>query len=281
MPDPERLLATLRRAVSAIRQAPGRHGRLIRLTSGDDLLLAGDLHGNLENFRKLLQIADLGNHPGRHFVLQELVHGGFTYPAGGDRSHQLVDLTAALMCQFPGRVHYLLGNHELSQATGRRIAKLDHDLNQDFDAGVATAYGERAADVLAAYRELWAVQPVAVRTPNRVFLSHSLPPESRLESFDLAALEREPSEEVDLLPKGSVHSLVWGRDTRPSTAQAFLKKVDADWLLTGHIPCDAGWEAPNDAQLILDSLGFPAAYCLFPLDRPLTHAGLKECVKTL
>jgi hypothetical protein len=281
MPDPERLLATIRRAVSAIRQVPGRAGRLIRLVGGSDLLLAGDLHGNLENFRKLLQIADLGKYAGRHFVVQELVHGGFTYPAGGDRSHQLVDLTAALMCQFPGRVHYLLGNHELSQATGRRISKGEQDLNQDFEVGVDTAYRERAPDILGAYNEFWEALPVALRTPNRVFLSHSLPPESRLEAFDLAALERDPSEEADLLPSGSVHSLVWGRDTRLSTAQAFLRKVDADWLLTGHIPCETGWEAPNEVQLILDSLGFPAAYCVFPLDRPLTHAGLKECVRIL
>ena len=42
-----------------------------------------------------------------------------------------------------------------------------------------------------------------------------------------------------------------------------------------------GFDVPNDRQVILDSLGSPAAYCLFPADRPLTHDELLACVKTL
>ena len=54
------------------------------------------------------------------------------------------------------------------------------------------------------------------------------------------------------------------------SAAAFLQKVDADLLVTGHIPLDTGFAAPNDRQLILDSLGSPAGYALFPADKPLT-----------
>jgi hypothetical protein len=57
--------------------------------------------------------------------------------------------------------------------------------------------------------------------------------------------------------------------------------VDADWLITGHIPCGNGFDVPNDRQIILDALGTPACYCLFPTDRPLTQAALLECVGTL
>jgi hypothetical protein len=57
--------------------------------------------------------------------------------------------------------------------------------------------------------------------------------------------------------------------------------LDADLLITGHIPCDRGFDLPNDRQLVLDSLGTPAAYCLFPTDRPLTHAELIAHVSTL
>jgi hypothetical protein len=281
MPDPERLLTTLHRAAQTFRTTPGRRGRLIQLDGATEVLVAGDLHGNLENFRRLLGRADLGRHPGRHFVLQEVIHGPNYYPVGGDKSHQLIDLIAALACQYPHRVHYLLGNHELAQVTARRISKGDVDLNQAFREGVSAAYGPQAAAIYAAYQDLWAVVPVALRTANRVLITHSLPPASRLAEFDPAALEREHSTQADLVPGGSVHMVVWGRDTRADNAAAFLARLDADLLVTGHIPCDRGFDLPNDRQLILDCVGTPASYCLFPCDRPLTHAELAGSVSTL
>jgi len=281
MPDPERILTTLRRAMQCFRETPGRRGRVVALEGVTEVLVGGDLHGNVENFRRLLTKADLARNPQRHFVLQEVVHGPYHYPAGGDKSHQLLDLMAALKCQFPRQVHFLLGNHELAQYTRRRVSKGDLDLNEVFREGVGTAYGSRAPEVYAVYEELLALVPVALRTPNRVLLSHSLPPASRLEDFDPAVLERDGSTEVDVVPGGAVHSLVWGRDTRGETAAAFLAKMDADLLLSGHVPCDNGFDVPNDRQLILDSLGAPACYCLFPTDRPLTHAELVHHVGTL
>ncbi len=281
MPDPDRILATLRRAIQHFRDTPGRRGRVVSLEGVSEVFVSGDLHGNLDNFRRLMAKADLARNPQRHFVLQEVVHGPFHYPAGGDKSHQLLDLLAALKCQFPRQVHFLLGNHELAQLTQRRIAKGDFDLNQSFREGVGTAYGGRAPEVYAAYLELLAIVPVALRTPNRILLSHSLPPASKMESFDPAALEREVSAEADLLPGGSVHSVAWGRDTRAETVAAYLAKMDADLLISGHVPCDNGFDTPNDRQLILDSLGAVACYCLFPTDRPLTLTELVQNVHTL
>ena len=281
MPDPERLLTTLRRAVLAFRSTPGRRGRVVALEEVDEVLASGDLHGNVENFRQLLLKADLGKNPRRHLVVQELVHGPFHYAAGGDKSHQLLDLLAALKCQYPRQVHMLLGNHELSQWTNRRIVKGDLDLNQLFRLGVSTAYGERGDEVYAAYEALFAVLPLALRTPNRVFLSHSLPSAARAATFSLAALERDETLPGDLLPGGAVHSLVWGRDTSLDNVAAFLATVDADLLISGHIPCDRGFDVPNDRQLILDSLSTPACYCLFPTNSPLNHAELVARVATL
>lgn len=280
MPDPDRLLRTLAKATEVFRTTPGRRGRLVALDGATDVLVGGDLHGHVPNFQKLFQLADLGNHPGRHLVLQEVVHGPFRYPDGGDKSHQLLDLIAALKCQFPRQVHFLPGNHELSQVTDRAVLKDNEDLNELFRRGVRTAYGDKAEAVDRAYRALIAAVPMALRTPNRVFLSHSLPPAPKLLPFDPQALERDTLA-ADVLPGGALHALVWGRDTSPLNVKDFLRRVDADWLITGHIPCDQGFAAPNEQQVILDSQGDPAGYCLFPADRPLTHAELVACVKTL
>src|SRR5206468_429358 len=112
----------------------------------------------------------------------------------------------------------------------------------------------------------------------RIFLSHSMPSERHLERFTLADLEREDRLPEDLAWGGAVHSLVWGRDTRLSTVEAFLAKVDADLLVTGHIPADMGFQTPNERQLILDCMGGYGGYCLFPTDRPLTMEALLEYV---
>jgi hypothetical protein len=282
MPDPGRLLPTLQRAAAAFRATPGRRGRVVALEDAADVLAAGDLHGNVENFRRILLKADLARNPRRHLVLQEVIHGPFRYPTGEDKSHQLVDLVAALKCQFPRQVHFLPGNHEFAQMTGRPVGKDNEtDLNELFRAGVAHAYAPRDAEVYAAYNELFAASPLAVRTASRVFLSHSLPSRTRLPDFRYATLEQDAGDPAELLPGGDVYSLVWGRDTSADNAAAFLARVDADLLVTGHIPCDRGFDTPNDRQLVLDSLGSPAAYCLFPADRPLTHAELVGCVGLL
>jgi Calcineurin-like phosphoesterase len=281
MPDPTRLLTTLRQAVRSFQNTPGRTGHLVHLAGPQDVLVAGDLHGNVENFRRLLERADLRSHPDRHLVFQELVHGPFLYPTGGDKSHQLIDLLAALKCQFPRQVHMLLGNHELAQWTNQWIAKRDTELNDLFRQGIETAYGGHSQKIYDAYLDLFEAIPWAVRTPNRVFLSHSLPRATLMEEFDLEALKSDDLHPGDLIPGGQLHSLVWGRDTSVENVTAFLKKVDADWLITGHIPCEHGFATPNDRQLILDCMGAPAAYCLVPADRPMTFQDLLEGVKTL
>jgi hypothetical protein len=254
---------------------------VVFLKQATEVLVAGDLHGNLENFKRLLHRGQLAEHPARHLVLQEVIHGPYRYPAGGDKSHQLVDLIAALACQFPDQVHFLLGNHELSQWSNQRIAKADVDFNQLFRDGVANAYGARAEEIYAAYLELFAAAPFAVRTANRVFLSHSLPSAKRLDGFDMSVLTRDQQTSADLRLGGAVHALLWGRDTSPANVAAFLQKVDADWLITGHIPCERGFEVPNEKQLILDAGGATACYCLFPADRPLTQPDLLQGVGTL
>lgn len=279
MPPPERMLATLRKAHDRVLDTPGRSGHLVRLDGCADVLVVGDLHGHVGNFQAVWKLADLANNPGRHLVLQELIHGPFAYPnGGGDKSHQLVDLFAAVKCQYPDRVHYIPGNHEMGQWTGRPIQKGSADLNAEFRRGLVTAYGPAAGDVFAAYTALFQSCPLALRTPNRVFLSHTLIPGKQLDGFDPEALERELYDPADMQPGGVVYGIQWGRDTSPDTAARFLGLVDADLLVTGHLPADDGYVVPNDRQVALDCSGTPGGYAVVPADRPLTHAELVACV---
>jgi len=281
MPDPDKLLTTVRRAAALSRATPGRRGRLGELVDAADVVVAGDLHGNMANFQRLLKFADLAAHPRRHLVLQELIHGAFRYTDGSDKSHQAVDVWAALKCQYPDRVHYLPGNHELSQWTNRAIGKGDLDLNASFLDGVRVAYGGKGDAIYAAYLDLFRALPVALRTANRVFFSHSLPSAAAMPGFDAAKLLDAAHLDADLKPGGLVYMMVWGRDVSAANAAEYLRRVDADWLVTGHVPCDTGFALPSERQLILDTLGSPAACALLPAEAPLTAAEFAASVRML
>lgn len=54
MPDPDRLLNTLSRAIAAFRATPGRRGRVVTLPDTAEVMVAGDLHGQVAYFRRLL-----------------------------------------------------------------------------------------------------------------------------------------------------------------------------------------------------------------------------------
>lgn len=281
MPAPDRMLTHLRQAMALVRATPGRRGHVVDLQTCTEVLVAGDLHGHVANFQTLLTAADLANHPTRHFVMQEVIHGKHRYPSGGDKSHQLVDLFAALKGQFPKQVHYLPGNHEMAQWTGRKVLKADEDLNALFEEGVRAAYGpQHGPEIYQTYLTLFQVLPVALRAPNGVLVSHSLPSARVMALFDPSRLEVEAYGDADLQPGGTVHSLLWGRDTSPRTAEDFLRKMGCDLLVSGHIANDKGYDAPNDRQVIVDCAESPAGYILFPADRPLTHAELVGCVRT-
>lgn len=276
------MLAHLRQAVALVSATPGRRGHTIALENCTEVLVAGDLHGQVGHFQAMLVLADLANNPTRHFVLQEIIHGKFRYPKGGDKSHQLVDLFAALKGQFPKQVHYLPGNHELAQWTNRPVLKANENQNALFQEGVTEVYGPKfGPTIYAAYLDLFQALPVVIRAPNGVLIAHSLPATRLLALFDPARLESETYHAEDLQPGGSVHSLLWGRETTTDAATNFLRKMGADLLVSGHIACNAGFATPNDRQLVLDCAEPPAGFVLFPADRKLTHAELVACVKTI
>jgi hypothetical protein len=283
MPDPDKILATVRRATELFRATPGRAGAIVTLPAETttDVMVVGDLHGNLTAFKRALDVASLARNPVRHLVLQELIHGPWMYPNdAGDRSHQLVDVVCALKCQHPAQVHLILGNHELSELTKRSIGKNGVGLNALFKMGIDTAYGLRGDAIYGAYMELFAALPLAVRTPNRVFLCHTIPNNIELDSLDLAvfALDSWPPEAMKR--HGTVYAMTWGRDTDPETIDRFASMMDADWFITGHQPCDTGFRQANHRQIIIDGTDPCPSYCLFPATGTVTVESLVERVRT-
>jgi hypothetical protein len=282
MPDPQRILSTVRKAAELMRTTPGRTGSLITLDQAEDVMVVGDLHGNLAAFRRALALSALDQHARRHLVLQELVH---EINKGDDeridRSHRLVDLVSALKCQYPERVHLILGNHELSELTGRIIGKDGQALNLRFRQGMELAYGSKTNEIYQSYLDLFAALPLAVRTPNRVFVCHTIPDGTHLDSLDLGLLQGSVWPPEAMKRGGTIYALTWGRDTTEETINRFATMVDADWFITGHQPCDEGFRQANHRQIIIDGTNPLPAYILFSATEPVTIESLMKSVHIL
>ena len=85
----------MRKAADLMRRTPGRVGSVVRAFA-DEVMVVGDLHGNMRAFKWALAEAALDANPRRHLVLQELVHEINKHNDDRpDLSHRLVDLVCA------------------------------------------------------------------------------------------------------------------------------------------------------------------------------------------
>ncbi|GAB6166538.1 metallophosphoesterase [Thermostilla marina] len=269
----EQVIQSLRTATEANFTTPGRSGNVIELTPelADEVVITGDLHGHRRNFNAIRRHAALDQHPKRHLVLQEVCHGGPTYPSnGGCMSHMMLEDVAKLKAQYPDRVHFILGNHELAEMIDYPIQKNKQMLNLLFRLGVQQVYGPAAEKVRQEYIPFLKSCPLAVRLPGGVFVSHSIPENVDRRGFDRTVFER-PIDAVEFLEHGPVFRLVWGRDYRQENADAFARLVGAEVLINGHEPCPNGYATPNSRQVILDCCSEKACHVILPVGPSLTQ----------
>jgi hypothetical protein len=279
----ENTIATFVQATGANLKTPGRQGNVIVLTPdlAAEVMITGDLHGHRRNFNLIKSAAALDKFPRRHLVLQEVCHGGPTYPQnGGDMSHTVLEDIARLKVKYPDRVHFILGNHELAELTDYPIQKNKQMLNLLFRLGLQQMYGPAADKVRESFLPFLKSCPLAIRLPHGVLVTHSVPENTDKRGFDKTIFDR-PLDPVDWLDRTGVFQLVWGRDYRAENAAAFAELVGAKVLINGHEPCHEGFMAPNETQVILDCCGEKACSVVLSLDRAWTHAEIMAAVKRL
>ena len=277
------VIETFQKAEELVRESSLRRGNVVEIpaAASGDVMITADLHGHQINFQRILARADLDAHPARHLVMQEVCHGGPTYPSGaGCMSHLMLEEVAALQVRYGERFHFVLSNHELAELTDFPIMKSKRMLNLLFRCGLQEMYGDAADDVRDAAMKFVAASPVAIRI-GELLVCHSLPAKSDENAFDGEILTRELTED-DLAEGGDAFRLVWGRDFRQANADAFAQAVGAKTFITGHEPCHYGFQTPNSRQVIIDCCGDPACYALLPLGEvPTSSAGILQHVRYL
>jgi hypothetical protein len=278
---PFEAIDSLMEAARANRQDPFRKGSLLDMEDHGQLVMTGDLHGNLKNFRKLRTYANLEKTPARHIILHELLHLPTLLPGQADPSYWLLIQAAQYKLEFPEQVHFLLGNHEVAQLTKRDIVKDGLYSVANFQQTVLNEYGEdRGHDVLLAVNEFIESMPLAARTPNRIFLSHSLPDASQMVLFDPKVIGRKWKIE-EAMPGGSVYLLTWGRQRTAEQLDRLAEMYDCDIFIHGHIQQEDGYEVVEDRVIILASEHPHGVFLPFDLHKPYTVDSLVANIRKI
>ena len=159
------------------------------------LLVSTDVHGNLADFQRLEAIfaAERAREPETHWViLGDVVHGPderarVSHPDGygyEDESMAIVDRILAVEAAAPGRVHFVLGNHDHGHVGGPHTAKFHADEVAALESGLSEAQRGRL-------RGLFARAMLAAAAPCGVLMTHGSPDSSleRLDDLDEVPLE--------------------------------------------------------------------------------------------
>ncbi len=169
----------------------------------------------------------------------------------------------------------------MPSSTKRDIVKDGLYSVANFQQTVLNLYGEdRGHDVLLAINEFILSLPLAARTPNRVFLSHSLPDANQMVLFDPKVIHRK-WRLAEAMPGGSVYLLTWGRQRKPEHLDQLAEMFDADVFIHGHIQQEQGFDVLNDRVIILASEHPHGVFLPFDLHKPCTAESLSKCIRKI
>lgn len=250
--DADADIAAIREAASLLRDDPNRKGSVISFGLAGQLVVTGDMHGNLRNFEKLERFCQLQRNPARYVILHELIHSEVDVPGKLDLSIDLLVRACRWKIEYPDNVFFLQSNHEMAQLRRQEITKGGRSVLHDFEAGIAHRYGRRTTEVLAAVDEYIAALPLAARTANGFLVCHSLPDPLLMESFDTSVFDRIPNA-IDMTPGGSAYALVWGRFQSPQAVDYFAARLGVEFFVVGHTPQEFGYTIVGGRMIILAS----------------------------
>lgn len=249
---PHQSIQLCREAARLNRACRFRIGNVIHLSEPGKVIVAGDLHGHWRNFERILKLADLENNPDTHLILQEIIHGGPEDDFGGCLSFRLLFEAIRCKLRFPDQVHILLGNHDTAAICNTAVLKAGKEMNRAMQQAMQRQFSSHYADVHDAMVEYLLSQPLAVRTANRIWISHSLPADRYVDNFDLSIFNRDYAIE-DIERPNPVYLLTWGRRHSPKALERLARMFDVDTFVLGHQPQETGWSLIGPNTLIIAS----------------------------
>jgi len=120
------------------------------------------------------------------------------------------------------------------------FAKRLHEVAWTAASALDREFRQASPDVRLAIRQFLFSQPLAARSGNRMWISHSLPNDRCVDLFDHHIFDRE-LQIADCDRPGSAYLLTWGRRHSQATLDRMAKLLDVDVFVLGHQPQTQGW----------------------------------------
>ena len=222
------------------------NGKLVELPKEGKAIVVTDIHGNLNDYERYMRIWEKCKDENTHFILT----GDFIH-AMGRKDDKSIDILESVKqnCETYENFHPLLGNHEWS--TIERVSVYKGGINQslNFDQLLKERFGNDWNNKLEEYQNFFKKLPVAVRTDNKVFISHGGPPK------DIRNLD----EIINIAEKGfqenpKLYEILWNReeDFTEKELNSFLRAVGCNAMIVGHTPVK-GVKLVYEKQLVVSS----------------------------
>jgi predicted MPP superfamily phosphohydrolase len=221
-------------------------GKLVELPKKGNALIITDIHGNLTDFNKFMHIWDQFKNGDNHLILT----GDFIHAMGRENDESIEILESVKQkWETSENFHVLLGNHEWSTISRKSVYKAGINQTLNFDELLKEKFGESYSKELEEYVEFLKKLPIAVRTANKIFISHAGPPKN-IKSLD----EINHITDEGYNGNSKLFQILWNRpeDYNENDLKSFLKTVDCKMMIVGHTPVD-GIKLVFKNQLIISS----------------------------
>lgn len=249
---PQDLIKLLEDGIAANQQDKFRKANLVVLPDKGDVIITGDIHGHRRNLERIVAYSDLEKNPDRHLILQEIIHGGAEDNQGGCLSYEVLADAIKLKVNFPDQVHFILANHDTAFINNSDVMKGGKEMNASMRSALKRRFGSGMKQVESAIERFLFSQPLAVKTANKIWISHSLPSDRNVEKFDFTIFER-TLKIVDIVRPNSAYLLTWGRGQSVEKLEFFADKLGVDLFVLGHQVQETGWMTNNKNLVIVDS----------------------------
>ncbi len=239
--------------------------RHLVLPSRGTLIVSTDVHGNGGDLRAVRDhfLAALAVDGDAHWViLGDVVHAPddraraeepalYDYP---DESGAIVEEILRVQALHPGRVHFVLGNHDYGHVGGHRTQKFHRD-------EVAHLESTLDAPARAALKTLFGAALLAVVAPCGALLAHGSPDETLASLDDLDAITLPPAADAGYHQRVLRSLLTCYGQQGEVTARVLAKLSPPGVALTvvihGHDRDEVGWFTEGGNQLCPVIFGAP------------------------
>jgi Icc-related predicted phosphoesterase len=250
----------------------GSQGSLIELPKKGKAMIITDIHGNISDLNRFIDIWNDFKSKNNHLVIT----GDFIHSFGLEDDKSL-DVIISLRNLFKksDNVHILLGNHEWSVISQSTLYKGGKNLSLNFESLLKDKYRENWKKVLEKYIKCFKKLPIAVKTSNKVFISHAGPPKNVKNMNEIINIKNS-----GYISNPILFDLLWKRkgEYKKKDLESFLKAVGCNAMIVGHTPVN-GVEIIKGRQLIVSSSFTKGKKAYIELDLEVEIKNAKQIMK--